>query len=116
MVDESTRNKILIAVDAALHDPAEWARAIELLTRAGAPLAAPASLAGRLPDGLHLTDAELVVLQSIVDGLDPQAIAAAEGVSVATVRTHISHLHDKFGVSRTIDMLRLVLSEGTGNP
>lgn len=71
--------------------------------------AEPAAAARR-----DLTHAESAVLGHLVDGLTPAEIAAAQSVSVATVRTHIARLHEKFGVSRTLDVVRLALAEGFG--
>lgn len=60
-----------------------------------------------------LTHAESAVLRRLVDGLTPAEIAAVQSVSVATVRTHIARLHEKFGVSRTLDVVRLAMTEKT---
>ncbi len=62
----------------------------------------------------HLTQAETQVLDHLIAGLTPAEIAAAQGVSMATTRTHIARLHEKFGVGRTLDVVRLALAEGYG--
>jgi DNA-binding CsgD family transcriptional regulator/PAS domain-containing protein len=59
-----------------------------------------------------LTAAEATVLSCLLAGLSPHEIAVRQGVSMPTVRTHIAHLHEKFGVHRTIDVVRVALAEG----
>ena len=39
-----------------------------------------------------------------------------EAVSVSTVRTHIARLHEKYGVSRTLDVVRLAMAEAAARP
>jgi DNA-binding NarL/FixJ family response regulator len=46
----------------------------------------------------RLTAAEAAVALSLADGLPPEAIAAARGVSVGTVRVQIRTLFSKLGV------------------
>lgn len=58
-----------------------------------------------------LTQAEAAVLAHLIKGLAPAQIASAQGVSVATIRTHIARLREKFGVSRTLDVVRMALTE-----
>ncbi len=62
------------------------------------------------PDGPDLTEAERAVLAALVAGSTPADIAADQGVSITTVRTHIMRLHQKFGVTRTLDVVRLALA------
>lgn len=62
--------------------------------------------------GLNLTAAERAVLTHLVDGRTPAEIAQLQNVSLATVRTHIARLHEKFGVTRTLDVVRLALAAG----
>ena len=57
-----------------------------------------------------LTEAEQAVLAALVAGRTPDEIASTQGVSITTVRTHIMRLHQKFGVTRTIDVVRLALA------
>lgn len=112
MAAETDSSELLTAVEAALADAAHWPRAVELLAAAGAPVVASGRLGERLVERHRLTPTELRVLEHIIAGRDPNGISEAEGIAVATVRTHIAHLHDKFGVNRTIDVLRLALVEG----
>jgi DNA-binding CsgD family transcriptional regulator len=66
---------------------------------------------GRGPtDGAELTEAERAVLAALVAGQTPDEVAHHQGVSISTVRTHIMRLHQKFGVRRTIDVVRLALA------
>lgn len=58
----------------------------------------------------HLTAAESAVLDHLVEGRTPAEIADLQDVSLATVRTHIARLHEKFGVTRTLDVVRLALA------
>jgi DNA-binding CsgD family transcriptional regulator len=59
-----------------------------------------------------LTEAERSVLAALVAGRTPEEIAASQGVAITTVRTHIMRLHQKFGVNRTLDVVRLALARG----
>jgi DNA-binding CsgD family transcriptional regulator len=56
-----------------------------------------------------LTQAEANILQQLIDGLTPMQIAVEQDISIATVRTHIARLHEKCGVRRTLDLIRLAL-------
>jgi DNA-binding CsgD family transcriptional regulator len=57
-----------------------------------------------------LTTTESEVLRELVEGRSPVAIARLRAVSLATVRTHIARLHEKFGVTRTLDVVRLAMA------
>jgi len=57
-----------------------------------------------------LTPSETRVLLAIVEGKSPRAIAAAQGVGLPTVRTHLSRLYDKTGTAGQGDVVRLVTS------
>ena len=73
------------------------------------PLAAP-SRVDRLTVGLAFdpTPAEADVAASLADGLGPEAIAAARGVSPNTVRSQLRSLYGKLGAARQADVVRLV--------
>ena len=62
-----------------------------------------------------LTDAERAILAALLDGLTPDEIASGQGIAITTVRTHIMRLHQKFGVNRTVDVIRLALQAGRGS-
>jgi DNA-binding CsgD family transcriptional regulator len=57
-----------------------------------------------------LTPSETRVLLAILEGKSPRAIAAAQGVGMPTVRTHLSRLYDKTGTTGQTDIVRLVSS------
>ena len=59
-----------------------------------------------------LTPAETVILEHLLSGLTPQEIAGRQEVALPTIRTHIARLHEKFGVKRTLDLVRLAMSRG----
>lgn len=59
-----------------------------------------------------LTGAERAVLDALIAGHTPAGTAQLLQVSLTTVRTHIARLHEKFGVSRTLDVVRLAISAG----
>ena len=46
-----------------------------------------------------LTPAESQVLELLCDGLDPRAIASANGVRMTTVRTHVGKIREKTGAA-----------------
>lgn len=61
-----------------------------------------------------LTATELRVLQSVVDIGGAPEVAAALGISEATVKTHLQHLFTKTGARRQIDLVKLVA--GSASP
>lgn len=56
----------------------------------------------------RLTAMEGRVLAQLAQGLGVADIAAASGVTVHTVRTHLKHLFEKTGASRQSDLIRLL--------
>ena len=52
-----------------------------------------------LPEGRTLTVKEIQILESLVEGKSRKEIAADNHVSENTIKTHISHVYEKFGVS-----------------
>ena len=52
-----------------------------------------------LPEGRTLTVKEIQILESLVEGKSRKEIAADNHVSENTIKTHISHIYEKFGVS-----------------
>lgn len=55
-----------------------------------------------------LTPAEIGVAIEIVKGDGRGAVAARLGISMTTVRTHLSHIFDKTGVRRQAELVRLL--------
>jgi DNA-binding CsgD family transcriptional regulator len=60
-----------------------------------------------------LTPAELRVLLAIVDVGGVPEVAAALGVAVTTVKTHLNRLFEKTGVGRQADLVKLVAGFST---
>jgi DNA-binding CsgD family transcriptional regulator len=67
---------------------------------------------GHLPDAIarhfRLTPSELRVLNAIVDSGGVPDVAAALGVSVPTVKTHLGNIYDKTGTGRHADLVKLI--------
>lgn len=61
-----------------------------------------------------LTPSETRVLLAMLDGQTPRAIAEATGVSLPTVRTHLSHLYAKTDTARQADLVGLFARLTTG--
>lgn len=57
-----------------------------------------------------LTPSETRVLMAMLEGKSPRAIAAAQGVGLPTVRTHLSRLYDKTGTGGQTELVRLATS------
>ena len=55
-----------------------------------------------------LTDAEVRVAAALASGLTVNEVAAQCGTSPATVRVHVRQVFRKLGVSRQVDLVRLV--------
>ncbi len=77
------------------------------LTNPSAPVRTPMRA---VVERFGLTPAETRVLSGLVEGKNPQAIAATQGIGLPTVRTHLRRLYDKTGTSGQIEVLRLVNS------
>jgi DNA-binding CsgD family transcriptional regulator len=61
----------------------------------------------------RLTPTELRVLLAIVDVGGVPEVAAALGVAVTTVKTHLGRLFEKTGVARQADLVKLVAGFST---
>jgi DNA-binding CsgD family transcriptional regulator len=59
---------------------------------------------------LGLTGAEGEVVQLLSEGLDAEAIARSRGSTIATVRSQIGAVLAKAGLSRQVDLVRIVLA------
>ena len=113
MNGDTPTTALLEAVEAAQRNGELWPRVFELLAGYGAPMRR--EQAGQ-PAKRQLTQAEQAVLNHLLAGRTPAEIAAMEAVSVSTVRTHIARLHEKYGVSRTLDVVRLAMAEAAARP
>lgn len=60
-----------------------------------------------LPDGKTLTLKEIDILESLIDGKSRKEIAAENHVSENTIKTHISHVYEKFEVSSRESLMAL---------
>ena len=61
----------------------------------------------------RLTATESQMLAQLGDGLSLADIASVNGVSIHTVRTHLKHLFEKFGVGRQSDLIRLLSGQAS---
>ena len=61
-----------------------------------------------IPDGKTLTVKEIEILESLVDGKSRKEIAAENHVSENTIKTHVSHIYEKFGVSSRESLMALL--------
>ena len=86
-------------------DPDELLRGVRAAARGGSPLdprVAPTLLAVRAPReerGVQLTAREREILGLVVDGLLNKQIARRLGISEATVKTHLTRVFQRVGVS-----------------
>jgi DNA-binding CsgD family transcriptional regulator len=65
-------------------------------------------------DAFELTARELEVAKLVADGLSNPAIAAALFVSVATVKTHVSHILGKLGLQSRVQLAAWVADHSPG--
>jgi predicted ATPase/DNA-binding CsgD family transcriptional regulator len=72
----------------------------------------PAVISGE--DAFELTARELEVARLVADGLSNPAIAAALFVSVATVKTHVSHILGKLGLQSRVQLASWVADHDPG--
>lgn len=61
-----------------------------------------------------LTPAERAVAIELLDGCGLKAAAERLGISIATARTHLSHIFAKTGTHRQAQLVRLLLQMGGG--
>ena len=69
---------------------------------------APGIGAQALQQLFALTPAEALVGQALAQGAAIDAIAAASGVSVNTVKTHLHHIYGKTGATRQGELIALL--------
>lgn len=67
---------------------------------------------GSVKAALGLTPAESRVAVLLAEGKSVSQIAAAVGREQSTIRTHVRHIFGKLGITRQVDLVRLVLSMG----
>ncbi|MDE0075118.1 MAG: helix-turn-helix transcriptional regulator [Gammaproteobacteria bacterium] len=67
---------------------------------------------GSVKAALGLTPAESRVAVLLAEGKTVGQIAAAVGREQSTIRTHVRHIFGKLGITRQVDLVRLVLSMG----
>lgn len=65
---------------------------------------------------LGLTPTEGRVAAQLAEGRTVGEIASATGRKVSTIRTHVRHIFSKHGITRQVDLVRLVLSISTSPP
>ncbi len=81
---------------------------------AGKTYLAPAA-AAKLAEGVtrvQLTPRELSALRLMADGQSNKEIAGALGISERTVKTHLSHLFEKLGVTSRTEAVRVATRRG----
>ena len=62
---------------------------------------------------LDLTGMESRVAVLLAQGMSVRQIAAATGRKESTIRSHVKHMFAKHGVSRQVELVRLVRSLGS---
>jgi DNA-binding NarL/FixJ family response regulator len=103
------RDRILAALDAGAagyllkdSEPYELLAGVRAASRGEAPLAprAASAVIARLPSSRpELTDREQDVLRLVGQGLPNKLIASELGISEQTVKTHLTHVFSRIGVS-----------------
>ena len=81
---------------------------------AGKTYLAPAA-AAKLAEGVtrvQLTPRELTTLRLMADGQSNKDIGASLGISERTVKTHLSHLFEKLGVTSRTEAVRIATRRG----
>jgi non-specific serine/threonine protein kinase len=78
--------------------------------------AQPAPAVTGAEDAFELSARELEVARLVADGLSNPAIASALFVSVATVKTHVSHILAKLGLDSRTQLARWVAGHDLGPP
>ena len=64
-----------------------------------------------LPENVVLTAKEMEVLSSVLEGKSRKEISAILHVSENTVKTHLTHLYEKFNVSGREELLALAYKQ-----
>jgi len=92
----------------------DQAAATALEDEAIVPVARPAPAAA--DHAFELSARELEVARLVADGLSNPAIASALFISVATVKTHVSHILAKLGLDSRTQLARWVAGHDLGPP
>jgi len=80
------------------------------------PAARPARPVAAADGAFELSARELEVARLVADGLSNPAIASALFVSVATVKTHVSHILAKLGLDSRTQLARWIAGHDLGPP
>jgi predicted ATPase/DNA-binding CsgD family transcriptional regulator len=80
------------------------------------PTARPAPAAAAADGAFELSARELEVARLVADGLSNPAIASALFISVATVKTHVSHILAKLGLDSRTQLARWIAGHNLGPP
>jgi DNA-binding CsgD family transcriptional regulator len=88
-------------------EPAEFATSVLFVWKVSIMTS---SASGVIASAFKLTPSELRVLTAIVEVGGVPEVAAALGIADTTVRTHLSRLFEKIGVSRQADLVKIVAS------
>jgi predicted ATPase/DNA-binding NarL/FixJ family response regulator len=94
----------------------DQATATALEDQGTVPEARSAPAVAATEDAFELSARELEVAQLVADGLSNPAIASALFVSVATVKTHVSHILAKLGLDSRTQLARWVAGHDLGRP
>jgi DNA-binding CsgD family transcriptional regulator len=122
-----------LALETRVGSPVWINRTTDLINRIGAARghapsrdqSAAAAHAGTVPAAEHapavtaddgLSGRELEVARLVAEGLSNSAIASALFVSVATVRTHVSHILAKLGLDSRVQLASWVAGRDPGRP
>ena len=118
-----------LALDVQVGSPIWINRSTELISRIGAALSrdqvASAVREGTVPgtvqapsvtaeDAFELSEREMEVARLVADGLSNPAIASALFISVATVKSHVSHILSKLGLDSRVRLASWVAGHDPG--
>ena len=105
-----------VAAGEGVLDPRVTRRALAALAGTDPAPQAAAAEAPRLPGLDALTDRERQVLAGLAEGWANARIGAALGISVPTVKTHVSNILVKLGAESRTHAVALLRSVGSGAP
>lgn len=117
LLKDSPREEIVRAItavqrgEAVLH-PAVAARVVEHVAGSGAPAAPALTEAAQAAAEGPLSDRERDVLRSLAEGHSNKEIAASLYIAESTVKTHLSNLFAKLGVSDRTEAVTAAIRRG----